>query len=47
MENELTNLEYNNFIVDIKNKIRSSQYEAMKMLKDFLQVIYGECVIFI
>ena len=83
------NEEEQNFIVDIKNKIRNSQYEAMKavnqtlislywgigqemynqqqekgwgksivevlskeikkifqMLRDFLQVIYGECEIF-
>jgi len=40
MENELTNLEYNNFIVDIKNKIRSSQYEAMKSVNTTLINLY-------
>lgn len=40
MENELTSLEYNNFIVDIKNKIRNSQYEAMKAVNTTLINLY-------
>lgn len=40
MENELINLEYNNFIVDIKNKIRNSQYEAMKAVNTTLINLY-------
>mgnify|MGYP000045033787 CR=1 FL=1 len=30
MENKLINDDYKNFIVDIKNKIKNSQYELMK-----------------
>lgn len=40
MENELISLEYNNFIVDIKNKIRNSQYEAMKAVNTTLINLY-------
>lgn len=42
MENELISLEYNNFIVDIKNKIRNSQYEAMKAVNTTLINLYWE-----
>lgn len=30
MENKLINDDYKNFIVDIKSKIKNSQYELMK-----------------
>ena len=40
MGKELTNLEYNKFIVDIKNKIRNSQYEAMKAVNTTLINLY-------
>ena len=36
MENNLINAEYDNFIVEIKNKIRKSQYEAMKAVNTTL-----------
>ena len=40
MENELMNEEEQNFIVDIKNKIRNSQYEAMKAVNQTLISLY-------
>ena len=40
MENELMNEEEQNFIVDIKNKIRNSQYEAMKAVNQTLINLY-------
>ena len=40
MENNLINTEYNNFIVEIKNKIRQSQYEAMKAVNTTLINLY-------
>lgn len=40
MENNLINAEYDNFIVEIKNKIRKSQYEAMKAVNTTLINLY-------
>lgn len=40
MENNLTRNDYNDFIVDIKNKIRNSQYEAMKAVNQALINLY-------
>ena len=40
MENNLINADYNNFIVEIKNKIRKSQYEAMKAVNTILINLY-------
>ncbi len=42
MENNLINAKYNNFIVEIKNKIRKSQYEAMKAANTTLINLYWE-----
>lgn len=36
----LTNEEYNNFVVEIKNKIKDSQYEAMKAVNKALISLY-------
>ena len=40
MENNLISGEYKDFIVDIKNKIRNSQYEAMKEVNQTLINLY-------
>ena len=40
MENNLINAGYDNFIVEIKNKIRKSQYEAMKAVNTTLINLY-------
>ena len=40
MENKLINDDYKNFIVDIKSKIRNSQYEAMKQVNKTLINLY-------
>lgn len=40
MANELINEESKNFIIDIKNKIRNSQYEAMKAVNQTLINLY-------
>ena len=40
MENEFMNEEEQNFIVYIKNKIRNSQYEAMKAVNQTLISLY-------
>lgn len=40
MENNLINADYNNFIVEIKNRIRKSQYEAMKAVNTTLINLY-------
>ena len=40
MENNLINAEYDNFIVEIKNKIRKSQYAAMKAVNTTLINLY-------
>jgi predicted nuclease of restriction endonuclease-like (RecB) superfamily len=40
MEKELLSADYNNFIVEIKNKIRKSQYEAMKAVNTTLINLY-------
>lgn len=40
MENNLISGEYKDFIVDIKNKIRNSQYEAMKAVNQTLINLY-------
>ena len=40
MENELLTQEYNQFIGEIKNKIRLSQYEAMKVVNQTLISLY-------
>lgn len=42
MENELLTQEYNQFIGEIKNKIRLSQYEAMKAVNKALISLYWE-----
>ena len=39
-EVKLTNEEYNNFVVEIKNKIKDSQYEAMKAVNKALISLY-------
>lgn len=39
-EMNLTNEEYNNFVVEIKNKIKDSQYEAMKAVNKALISLY-------
>ena len=39
-EMNLTNEEYNNFVVEIKNKIKDSQYEAMKAVNKVLISLY-------
>ena len=40
MEKEVINEEYSGFIVEIKNKIRNSQYEAMKAVNQALISLY-------
>ena len=40
MDSNLISAEYNNFIIDIKNKIRKSQYEAMKAVNTTLINLY-------
>ena len=40
MENNLINEDYKNFIGEIKNKIRNSQYEAMKAVNKTLINLY-------
>ena len=40
MSKELVNEEYKDFIVDIKNKIRNSQYEAMRAVNQTLIGLY-------
>ena len=40
IENNLINAGYDNFIVEIKNKIRKSQYEAMKAVNTTLINLY-------
>lgn len=40
MDNNLVNESYQNFIVQIKNKIRNSQYEAMKVVNKTLINLY-------
>lgn len=40
MTKNLINAEYDNFIVEIKNKIRKSQYEAMKAVNTTLINLY-------
>ena len=40
MKNELNRNDYNDFIVGIKNKIRNSQYEAMKAVNQALISLY-------
>ena len=40
MENNLINEDYKNFIGEIKNKIRNSQYEAMKAVNKALINLY-------
>lgn len=40
MEKNLINADYSNFIVEIKDKIRKSQYEAMKAVNKTLINLY-------
>ena len=40
MENNLISDDYKDFVVDIKNKIRNSQYEAMKQVNKTLINLY-------
>ncbi len=40
MDSNLVDKEYNSFIIDIKNKIRNSQYEAMKAVNKTLINLY-------
>ncbi len=40
-EMNLTNKEYNNFVVEIKNRIKDSQYEAMKAVNKALINMVG------
>ena len=40
MEKDLMNEDYKNFVVEIKNKIRNSQYEAMKAVNHALISLY-------
>ena len=40
MEKNLINEEYKNFIGEIKDKIRNSQYEAMKAVNKTLMDLY-------
>ena len=43
VEKNLINQDYRNFIEEIKNKIRSSQYEAMRAVnKTLISVYIGE-----
>ena len=40
MDSNLIDKEYNGFKIDIKNKIRNSQYEAMKAVNKTLINLY-------
>jgi len=42
MDRNIDNTEFNNFVKDIKNKILSSQYEALKAVnKELISLYWG------